>query len=103
MVVIAARSMLQSGNWLMNVRGAGDDTTSSFFRVSTDAVKPTGGPFIFGGAWAFVLTCKAPEEADFVLIPPKLADTLPNLEALASPDGEGTGKNDEAAAAATMA
>jgi len=102
MVVIAARSMLQSGNWLINVRGAGDETTSSFFAVSTDAVKPTGEPFIFGGAWAFALTCKAPEEADFDLIPPKLAEPLPTLEDLASPGGEGTGKNDEVAAVATM-
>ena len=38
MVVIAARSMLQSGNWLMKVLGGGDDMSSSIFTPSAEEV-----------------------------------------------------------------
>lgn len=104
-VVIAARSILQSGNVLMKVLGGGEeeeeDISPSCFTVSTGVVKLTELPFILGGAWALALTCKPPEEIDFGFIPPKFASFF-GLEPGSGADGEGTGMNAEVAAVATM-
>lgn len=107
-VVIAARSILQSGSVLMKVLGGGEeeeeeegDISTSCFTVSTGVVKLTELPFILGGAWAFALTCKPPEEVDFDFIPPKFASFF-GLELGSGADGEGTGMNAEVAAVATM-
>ena len=107
-VVIAARSILQSGNVLMKVLGGGEeeeedeeDISTSCFTVSTGVVKLTELPFILGGAWAFALTCKPPEEVNFDFIPPKFVSFF-GLEPGSGADGEGTGMNAEVAAVATM-
>ncbi|KAF5725981.1 hypothetical protein HS088_TW23G00718 [Tripterygium wilfordii] len=85
--------MLQSGNWLINVLGAGDGTLFTFFTLSAGDVKPTGVPFSLEGALAFALTFRPPPETDFDLIPPKLgAPSLADF-AVDSADGEAAGKN----------
>lgn len=92
----------------MKVLGGGEeeeeeegDISTSCFTVSTGVVKLTELPFILGGAWAFALTCKPPEEVDFDFIPPKFASFF-GLELGSGADGEGTGMNAEVAAVATM-
>lgn len=76
--------------------------SSPLFTFSTGVAKRTVEPFILVGAWAFALTCKPAEGADFDLIPTKLADPLPTLANFASEDEEETGKTEEVAAEATM-
>lgn len=98
---MAARSMLQSGNWLINVRGAGEVGVSSPFKFSMLTLEP----LILGEAWAFALTCKPLDEAGLGLMPlaSKLSGIIDAFAEVADDDGEATGKKAEAAAAvATM-
>lgn len=101
-VVMAARNMLQSGNWLIKVRGAGEEVkVSSPFKVSVLTLEP----LILGDAWAFALTCKPLDEAGFGLMP--LASKLSGIidafaEVADDVAGAPTGKKAEPAAVATM-
>ena len=85
----------------MKVRAGGDGMSSPFFTPPTEVAKPTLVPFIFGGAWAFALTCK-PLEPDFDFPLPTFAVPSLVLFAPESGVGEDTGKNAEVAAVATM-
>jgi hypothetical protein len=100
-VVIAARSMLQSGNWLIKVLEDCDEgKTSSCLNFSTDV--ETLVPLIFGGAWAFAFTCKPPEDECLDLSPPRFVFPLPSLLPPESGKDEVTGKNEVAPVATIM-
>jgi hypothetical protein len=100
-VVIAARSILQSGNWLIKVLEDCDEgKTSSCLNFSTDV--ETLVPLIFGGAWAFAFTCKPPEDECLDLSPPRFVFPLPSLLPPESGKDEVTGKNEVAPVATIM-